>query len=834
MAVTTIRKVTGVAGAGNTGTGADVTWPSSGNPTYANSGGYFDFNDTGASAGTSTFSKTGTNTGDFVTYASLGQDAWWASGPSFIRAASGQNGPYMGFQNVAALTSLLGGGTPTTDVAFRVWFMFYTDPATFNPVADPTVTPANNPGAISMARCCTGTNVTCSELRGNTVNLAGFKPAVLLTGSAYGNEELAKALSANHNGHLEMNRWYQLVGRYKRSTSSTSNDGTIEYWLNGCCVMRHTNVGENGVTDNGLWPTAAQAVERFLSVFYGWTERTGVRICFGPWDVSTVPDADLSSYVTEHWRFNVERGMSLRRLWNCQWANRGLTITGTATLPTVGREVNNSGGRPGRTEFVITGTSGQTSLTVSPNIWDGDPETTPFGEDGWTHINFLDLVPNGGTVTVRVMDETNAAALCAVTIDDTGSGSVSVNLSTVLSGRTDVPAGARWQGILSIKAGQAYVWLHQLSLDSFTTKMIRGFPVSCAYVGGDGIGRAEISQSIGAINGPMAHGAIGAWADLDVLLGDSYTGAGIANAYAISGVNQGTKTFTVASMGTRNPPAGYKVRVPSGPNAGTYTVASSTSTTIVTVEAIPSATVSGSVDLVWPEYHLAAQRLGQFPGQACDADAIPNGYDPAPFGMTALAGFNAAIVLARSGGRLSDFYANCLSQLSGAPPMRVLMQCFDVNDTTATTSDAAAAAQAKALAGNKKLLVEWVAQRGGHVWFTPSPNLQDAGIVVPGLSNRFRRKTPAMVDAELSAVLHTINAGAGSFSYARVLDRLDCNAVTMTDGIHVDATPAQTMGYELHAALEANKSLSNHNADGSVRRISRAGGSRGPVVSPLV
>jgi len=67
----------------------------------------------------------------------------------------------------------------------------------------------------------------------------------------------------------------------------------------------------------------------------------------------------------------------------------------------------------------------------------------------------------------------------------------------------------------------------------------------------------------------------------------------------ITGVNQGTKTFTVAAVRPFFAP-GFLFSVDSGANAGAYTVVSTTATDIVVAEAIPSATVAGNIISIDP------------------------------------------------------------------------------------------------------------------------------------------------------------------------------------------------------------------------------------------
>lgn len=80
----------------------------------------------------------------------------------------------------------------------------------------------------------------------------------------------------------------------------------------------------------------------------------------------------------------------------------------------------------------------------------------------------------------------------------------------------------------------------------------------------------------------------------------NFNAAGLnPSTFAITGVNQGTKTFTIAgNHAAAFPPASSAYVTNSTGNDGTYTVVSATftaSTAIVVVEAIPDATVDGKI-----------------------------------------------------------------------------------------------------------------------------------------------------------------------------------------------------------------------------------------------
>ncbi|MDI1345256.1 MAG: hypothetical protein PSV22_14310, partial [Pseudolabrys sp.] len=532
------------------------------------------------------------------------------------------------------------------------------------------------------------------------------------------------------------------------------------------------------------------------------------------------------------------RGMALRRLWPAAFVNAPLAISTSdgGTLPTAGRTINISGSFPGRKEFIYRGNA-KNFQTLTPNIWDGSAASTPFGAAGWTHVGFMSATPNKGVQTFRVMHPDLSQVLCAVEIDDGVGKTIKINGTTVMSTVSEVPNDTRFQVIVSLKGGQAVVTIHNLSTDSKNSQMVRTFAVSSIYVAGNAIGPAKINSTCAATaNAWVAHGAVGVWSKFCVVSGDSFSSSAILEQYAVSGVVTGTKTITVATMGTRIPTAGDKLfwtGSAGAVNDGVYTVASATATTIVTVEVIPNSSATGSIDLVYPRYHTTSQRLGVYIPATGDCDAIPDHYDPCPFGMDALAGFHELLNMARSGGKMSEDIANVLPQCTNIPNPWFIAQCFVVNDTTATVSESAMNTQAISLAAQAKAYAQWVVDRGGKIVLTDAPNSPDAGVVMNGTANRFRRRTMAQVSVHLPRLLADIKASAGSVLYAPIIRRLDSNAVIMTDGLHIDASTGVLLGYELHASLQALKGADGFNTDGSIKAVAASGAGQGVMRSVM-
>lgn len=857
MAISIKRAVTGVLGGvpglANIGVGADKAHVA-GNPTWTNSGLWFDYADNGASQGTAWFSKTGANTGTMLPWGLGGIAAYakpaFASGEVFLAAAAGQNGPFFGLLGTAeraAITTVATDGASAAELEYEAGLlgsyglMFYTDESAFSSVANPTVTPENST-ARSISRYTTYANgTTKNEYRVQSVNSGGFRPGLVLTQGNYdGVEQILPTTFASIAAHIGVNEWYEIGTWARRSTAYNLANGEARLFMNGRCVARQTGAL--------IWPgsnapssvAAPSLLEHFMSGLYGWTPIVGITPCFcAPYQVRAVPDADISEALPERWEQNATRDLAIQRLWPCMFPNVGneLTITSPngGAIPTSGRLVNVGGVYPARSEAILRGTAGTTWVTRSRPVWDASkPGQNPFNASGWVTVSFTMDTPNAGVSTFELRNAADNASLCTVVIDDTGTGSVTINGQPWLAGRVQVPADMRWGVIMQVSAGQAVVGLVNLSGLNFDATSFRTRAVACSYAAGQGLGPMQLTKTSGVGARPMAHGALGVWRHLCMIFGDSYNGANASENHAISALNQGTKTLTVANMGARAPQAGDRFYIEGsagGANDGTYTVASATATTITTVEALPSSSATGSVNLVYPRLH-SINRIGQFFPSGADCESIPGGYDPCPFGMDTLRGFACCVFLARSGNRATDLLSTVLPQCSDVVAPWVVMPCFVVNDTNATTTEAAMETQARSIAQTHTSIAQWVEARGGKVVLTEAPNLVDAGSVVNGVANRFRRRTPEQVGPIVESQLAEVQTRPGSMFFARCVRRIDRNGLALTDGIHVDSPGDRQIAYETHAALQAQKGAPGSNLDGSVRKRSRGGG-RGPVLSAL-
>lgn len=855
----TIRRVTGqqggVGGVVNVGSNTDKTWPTSGNPddggaTPANTN-YGCFNSFAGDTGW--FEKTGANAGTFIAWdanvADKKKPSWAVAGPSFIELPAATAGQFVSWITTAMATSLNStassaagsGATAEEDFeagyAWRCLLQFYVDESAYQPVT--TLVPEHDSASGSGGNIILhGNNAGSQWFQGkvSTRNVAGFLPGLVmscsnLTGAETTLQLKGGASSSRANSHLRVNRFYDIGMRAKRDTSSGGNAGKVQIFVNGQLVIECTGVP--------VWTTVASRLVQFMGLGNEFVAISGIKLRWAPtMELMVVPDASIATAFPWRWEQNVDDGSHLRRLWPVQFVGYPCVISaynGSPTLPTAGR-INVVGGLyPGIAEVEFSGSTNDVTLSTFPAVWDGvDNGDTPFGADGYTHISLTWCIPNSGKVTLEIRKGDDTTVINSITLDDTGSGALIVDGNTILSGRTAIPAKKRWQIVASISPGTTKVTIHNLSADSIDSTLCRVFSVTNTYTAGGTIGKPLVFCNITTGFRPT-HASVSVHSSYDIVLGDSWSDGACAEAYTISGVNQGTKTFTCSTMGSRNPPAGRLINVVGGANAGTYTVASSTSTTVVVVEAIPSATVAGSVDLCAPILHCSMNGvMTPFPDRD-DAQGIPGAWMPTPFGMenSVLHGFHPLIHLARSGGKLTELINNVLPNCTEMPNPMALVPAFDVNDTTATTTDVLAQAQVDTLAANKETLARWIAARGGTTILLGSPNLEDqsgGNASFTGWANRFRRTTTGNVlDALLLRVadryvprLHPINVPA----FAELLE------LDTSDALHLSESSGQKYTVAAFRGAKRRRTATNLNTDGSMRRLS--GGARTGAVGSAI
>jgi hypothetical protein len=837
MAITDKFIVTGTAGgeAGmvNVGTGRNVTWPTSGNPSFANSGILFVGTDGGGVSAVNI--TTASDRGTFKPWGT-GADAkpHWATGPGFVecpQAVTSRRFSMISDSEADTLNSVLTDGAGQAEIDFEggylftVGFQIYTDPSTIQHTAEPTITPANAPGMQSIHEVVNAVGSPFGQLRINPTNSGGFRPGNLIANGGYVSQSedwLASNQGAPY-GHIPFNEWYPLQVWIRRSTTSGSNDGEIRWYLGKTLISRATGVN--------LWITTNWRLQHWASLLSGWTTaRTGVQFRWcAPLKIQAVPEADLPNALIDCWQRNTALGLDLRRLWPMLapvYPVTITTVTGTPTAPTFGRTINAGGVFPGIMELPLAGDANEEQMIELPPVWDG-VTANPFGTGGWVHISLNTVFPNGGRAAYRIRNAADSANIAEVVFDDSGTGSFSINGVSTLTGRTALPEKKRWQIVLSIKAGETRVTLVNQTTDSLAdTTLCRVYTSANTYVANTAIGKPQVSgRNINAMC--VRAGSVSVHAEYTVTVGDSFTSAAsAANTFAISGVNQGTKTFTVATMQsgasrTRRPVPGDSVLISGATgNNGWYTVASATDTTIVVVEAIPSATADGSVNLGAPEIHCLANRLAQHMPNRYDSEAIAPHYR---FGHPLQDNFfdriHPLVNLARSGGRLTELLTNILPNCLLMPNPKAVCMCFDVNDTTNTTTYTSAVSQAKTLSDNKKLLVDWFIARSGRIILLEGINGQNAGVVLNGWDARFRRVTMGQVWQNLEHRVRSEVASDTNVAMLRPPAFMPAGSITMAgDGLHPDSATALDYMAAAHFAAEASENTYGVNAnDGTVQ-----------------
>lgn len=860
-----IRVLTGNAagegGHSNVGTGTGVDWATASHPTYANTGLIFDGTEPPAALQSALLALAASTAarGTLKPWnSSVSADAKpsIATGPSFVEldlGVSNQKVAFLAGSTATALNSTTPDGGDAAAVDFEAgygWeccFQLWFDESTFSPIA--TIKPAhvgnNNPGAPLTVVLCSGIATSGTQFfqtRATVYNSGGFRPSAVLSQVAYnvsgtGNVGTPTTLAPkgggnqlNPWGHFSLNEWVAFGQWMQRATDADDKNGKVRTLINGAVVSESPSAD--------VWMTTASRMERFFGLLNEYVSLDSIKVRYAPpIRCMKVPDADLEEAFPLRWDLNVSRGNHLVRLFPAAFVGHPMTIetySGSPTLPTLGRHPMAGGVFPGRMEFVVSAGSGDVSLSKTPDLWDGDPDFTIFGAHGWTHISLNSAAPNGGQITFEVLDENNGVQpLCSVTIDDTGTGAVIINGDTVLSGRTDVPANARWQPIISISPGRTVVTLHQMSLVSKTSKLLRTFEDTNVYESGDGIGRAQVFMT--GVAGPrrLSHASVSVHREYDLVTGDSYTDGTAAESYSISSIT-GANTINVPSMGSRAPAAGTTVTIAGNStpgNNGDWTVASSTATTIVVTGTLTNTGASGTVDLLSPDMTGTANRIGMYIPDRSDADGIPGGYNVVPFDVEHdLDGYHALISIARSGGRLSEDLANVLPQAPHIPYPNVMALCYDVNDCGAPSSESASITKAEEIAQDKLDLAKWAKARGGKTILSPSPNLYSAGVAA-GYSNRYYRRTPNRVWDQVKRLIQSSDV-ASSVYLVDVLACVDSGSITLvSDGIHPDNASAPVYGLGYHQCLDVLDETAGFNLNGTLRRV--GGRSRGAIGSAI-
>ena len=841
----------GEAGMFNVGNSADNTWATSGNPTFATTGLKQQNGDDG---GTSAINITvAANRGTLTPWSPSDPKPAGMTGPSFVRMPAAHTNIAFTLMSDAISTAMNSTATDGASQAeqdfeagylFTAWLRLFCEPSTIQHTAEPTITPPHNPGEQAIHDVQTSAGGSFGQLRTDIRNLAGFRPAFTIANGNYvsqGQDVLPISGGGGSSlplGHISANEWLPVQVWIRRATGPAANDGEIRWYVGGALVMRTTGVG--------VWYASnSWRMQYFAGLFAGYAAaRTGVQLDFGcPLKLQVVSEADLPTAIISNWQRNTELKLDLRRHWPVMAPVHPIkvtTVSGSPTAPTFGRVVNTGGVNPGVCELPLGGPANAEQMVEFPAVWDG-VTANPFGEDGWVYISLDTCNPQGSRVAWRVRNAADSANLLECVLDDSGTGSFEVNGVQILSGRTRLPAHTRWQPVLALhqSSGEARVALAEISTPTFTVRSLEWFDAATTYVGG-AIGKPQ--ASVRNLNGATGRvGGCSVMAENSWVLGDSFSGDSmLVNSYAISGINQGTKTATVASMQSgsaksRKPVPGDQVPITgSTGNNGWYTVVAASDTTIQFAEALPSATADGVVEISAPGLVSNANRLAQTIPSRDAASAIAPHYIRAhPLLTGPFRGFHCLFNLARSGQSLSQLITTVLPGCAKSPPMKALAMCFDVNDTTNTTTRSAMFAQAAALAANKKLLADWIAARGGLLIHAASYNGENGAGILGGWAAQWRRVTMAQTYEIFRNLVLNDRTLDGHVVLVDPSKYLAAGSLRMSgDTLHPDNSSALEFVTGIFLGYEALSLLPGFYPDGSMVVPARNGGF-GPVLPPV-
>jgi hypothetical protein len=519
MAITNHRIVTGVAGGEsgilNVGTGADVTWPTTGNPSLAATGLYYTTAEgTGGVINLTTASDRGTH---YAWGAQGDGDSKpdWATGPGYIElpaAATNQRVMFLNETDLNAITS--GQWTDGFDVTIGIQFAVS---GTYNP----GTVPQNNNTAISIMQPATD-SATHAQVRVQSRNVEGFQPGVEFTFGAYTGTYTITGGSSSSDPmvHIPYNQWVQLRVHWMRATDATSNNGTIRVWLGDQMICHHTGAD--------AWFVAAVNMGRLAGLLSGYsTAITGCKIRYcPPIKVRVVPEADL---VPEgSWSENTRQGRDLRRFYSCLVAGPGShwSFSGTATTPTTGTNYSVSGVNPLRRRFVIPGTASQTFLMeYNGFVWTGDAADSPVGPDGRVWYRFTDLyTANNCDFDITIDGNASPTALHTISLNASTDDLVvdGVQLASSLA------TSRRYELLVGIGTANTAVILNDVTETSKNATMLGSWVVTTFSGTGrwDGTQLGSFSVSgtyAGSVSAEV--GPVGIYAKLRVVECDSFVSA---------------------------------------------------------------------------------------------------------------------------------------------------------------------------------------------------------------------------------------------------------------------------------------------------------------------
>ena len=529
MAITNHRIVTGTAGGSlgitNVGSGADVTWTGAVTtyPTLASAGLYYATAD-----GTALINLAASNAarGTYYAWNTQGDDPQpvWATSPGYFELNSGVIGHFVEFIANSALTALTSGQQDGLEITFGLGLAIN---GAYVSGSNPGNAPTLSTSIINQTIDTGGSGAETNFQMGLTArNSAGFHPgwgvdmALLAVGTETVSYPVGGGTSAIPAMMLSYGDMAKIRIHWDRASSDVATDGTVMIFVND--VLMHKSTGAS------LYVTAQGYLARLCGIGSGYgTALTGTKIRYcGPIMVRTVPNADLDATLSPPWSINTTRNYDLRRWYAAKFANVSgstygapWTISGTATLPSVGTAYSSTGTIPGRSRFVIAGTSSQTfSIVTNAPVWTGGVTDDPRGEDGRVWYRFTDIyganncditatiVGNSGTLhTVQVKTSTTSLVVDGVTLN------------------ASLAASKRFEVFLGIGVGNTCVFLHEVTSDNFAATTLKRYSVSNTWTGAS-LGTVTIAGTFsGSVSAEV--GSFGAYSRFRFYAVDSYMAA---------------------------------------------------------------------------------------------------------------------------------------------------------------------------------------------------------------------------------------------------------------------------------------------------------------------
>lgn len=542
MAITNHRIVTGTAGGAlgitNVGTGANVTWSGAVTtyPTLAATGLYYAWADD-----TSLISLAASNAarGTYYAWGTQGDDAQppWATSPGYYELAVGTINQVVEFMTLTALNALTSGNQDALEVTFGLGLALGSTFAA-------GTTPAISSGSVINQTIDTGgTAATGYQLNVTTRNAQEFAPAwgVDISDLADGTETHSSTIVGKSTSHptdmLPYGGFAKIRIHWDHSSATNTADGTVMIFVND--VLMHKSVSAK------IFVTTKAYLARLCGIGSGYSSAIGgtkLRYC-GPIMVRTVPPADIQADLSPPWSIQRTREHDLQRWYAATFANSGSTtygapwdVSGTATLAVVGTPYSSSGVQPGRSRFVVAGTSSQTfSYTLTKNVWGGDAEDDPRGSDGRVWYSFTDLYhANNCDITVVV-----SAELSTLHTVQLKSSTNTLVVDGVTLG-TGLDTSTRFQLLLGIKEGSTCVVLYDITSTNFHAESLRVYNVANTWTG-QSLDTVSIGGTFsGSVSAQV--GAFGVYRSLRALFVDSYVEAeagALTPAYHGLGSNSG-------------------------------------------------------------------------------------------------------------------------------------------------------------------------------------------------------------------------------------------------------------------------------------------------------